>query len=459
MSPINSLSPLDGRYSKQTLDLATVFSERGLITYRTRVEGEYLIALSERGIARGFTPEERGLIRSLSDIHTQDTETVKQIEVAGYEDIPPTNHDVKAVEYYLRKKLADTSLSDCLHWIHFALTSEDVNSFAYGLMISDGLEKILLPSLETLYTTIEALADRYKGLPMLARTHGQPASPTTVGKEFKVFSSRIERQLDQLRKYEAPVKLNGATGNYSAHVAAFPDVDWIQFTQDFAERFGERKIKLIPTLVTTQIEPHDRYAELFDNLRRINTILIDFAQDMWRYISDDWIVQKPKEGEVGSSTMPHKVNPIDFENAEGNFGLANAMFDFFSRKLPVSRLQRDLSDSTVLRNIGSAFGHALIGYNSLQRGLGKIQVNEGKILEDLDQHPEVILEAVQTILRREGKPDAYEQLKGFSRGKKLTTEDIQRFIESLDVPEPVKEEMRKINTRNYIGLTERLVDS
>jgi len=295
---------------------------------------------------------------------------------------------------------------------------------------------------------------------MLARTHGQPASPTTFGKEFKVFAARLKRQLDQLSGYEILVKLNGATGNYNAHHVAYPDVDWTAFTGDFVERFNDgRRIRLKPNLVTTQIEPHDTYAELFDNLRRLNTILIDFDQDMWSYIRDGWIKQKPVEGEVGSSTMPHKVNPIDFENSEGNLGMANAIFGYFSTKLPISRLQRDLSDSTVERNFGVALAYSLVGYTSAQKGLSKITVNEEKVIEELENHPEVISEAVQTVLRREGAEMPYERLKKLTRARKITMDDFTVFIDGLDVSDNVKEELRQITPTNYTGIARFLVEN
>lgn len=340
------------------------------------------------------------------------------------------------------------------------MTSEDVNNLAYGLMLSNGVGEIVLPSVQRLYETIEELAQRYKDVPMLARTHGQPASPTTFGKEFKVFASRMKRQLDQLAGFKILVKLNGATGNYDAHRASYPKVDWIEFTRDFVERFNERRrIRLEPNFVTTQIEPHDTYAELFDNLRRLNTIVIGFDQDMWRYISDDWVKQKPVEGEIGSSTMPHKVNPIDFENSEGNLGIANALFGYFSSKLPVSRLQRDLSDSTVERNFGVALGHSLIGYKSAQKGLSKIEVNEHKVAEELENHPEVISEAIQTLLRREGAEMPYEQLHELTRGRKITMDDFRTFIDGLNVSEEVKKELRQITPMNYTGIAGLLVES
>ncbi len=462
MDKLEAISPIDGRYRRYTEPLTEMFSEKGLIRYRVKVEGEYLLFLSEHPQigTRAFSDEEKDLVRRLYDVSTEDAGVVKAIEIKGYRGIKATNHDVKAVEYFMKDRLKGTSLEDSLEWTHFSLTSEDVNNLAYGLMLSDGVGKVVLPNAQELYETFEGLAKQHRDVPMLARTHGQPASPTTFGKEFKVFALRLRRQLDQLADYEILVKLNGATGNYDAHQVAYPKVDWIEFTEDFIERFNnERRVRLKPNLVTTQIEPHDTYAELFDNLRRLNTILIDFDQDMWRYISDDWIKQKPVEGEVGSSTMPHKVNPIDFENSEGNLGLANALLGYFSSKLPVSRLQRDLSDSTVERNFGVALGHSLIGYKSAQKGLSKIAINEQKVVEELENHPEVISEAIQTVLRREGAEMPYERLKELTRGRKPTMDDFRRFIDGLDVSEAVKDGLRQISPTNYTGIARLLVES
>jgi len=464
MDKLEAISPVDGRYRRYTEPLAEFFSEKALIKYRVKVEGEYLIFLSEHPQigTRNFSEEEKGLVRKLYDLSTEDAGIVKAIEVNGYGKIKRTNHDLKAVEYFMKECLKGTSLEDSLEWIHFALTSEDVNNLAYGLMLNDALGEVVLPAIDEVYQTIEGLAQTYKNIPLLARTHGQSASPTTFGKEFKVFSSRIRRQLDQLSASEILVKLNGATGNYNAHTVAYPQVDWLNFTSDFIGKFNTEntggRIKLIPNFITTQIEPHDSYAELFDNLRRLNTIMIDFNQDLWRYISDDWITQKPVEGEVGSSTMPHKINPIDFENSEGNLGLANALFDYFSHKLPISRLQRDLSDSTVERNFGVAFAHSLVGYTSTLKGLSKIKVNESKVIEELEKHPEVISEAIQTILRREGAEMPYEKLKDLTQGRKVTMDDFRMFIDGLAVPETVKDELRQITPKNYMGIASLLVE-
>lgn len=461
MYKLEAISPIDGRYRRHTEPLAEIFSEKGLIKYRLKVEGEYLIFLSEHpelGVKK-FSQQEIELIRALYELSTKDAGIVKAIEVKGYKDIKPTNHDVKAVEYFMKDKLRDTPMQDSLEWIHFALTSEDVNNLAYGLMLSDGIGEVVLPVIEELYSKIDDFAQRYKKVPMLARTHGQPASPTTVGKEFKFFASRLKRQIDQLKNHEILVKLNGATGNYNAHHVAYPQIDWLEFTDNFIQRFNEkREISLKPNFVTTQIEPHDNYVELFDNLRRLNVILIDFDQDVWRYISDNWIKQKAVEGEVGSSTMPHKVNPIDFENSEGNLGVANALFGYFATKLPISRLQRDLSDSTVKRNFGVALAHCLVGYRSALRGLDKIDVNESKVINELKRHPEVISEAIQTLLRRESTQMPYEQLKELTRGTEVTMSDFRQFIEKLDVSDDVKAELQEITPTNYTGIAELLVE-
>lgn len=461
MDTLEAISSIDGRYRRITSPLAEFFSEKALIENRIVIEGEYLIALSEHpkiGL-RSFSDDEKSLVRKLYKLSNEDARIVKDIEVKGYKEIKPTNHDVKAVEYFMKDKLSNTSLEDSLEWLHFALTSEDTNNLAYGLMLSGSLNKIIIPSVKELIENINRFSTQYKSMPMLGRTHGQNASPTTVGKEFKVFSSRLQNQLDQLLEYNLSVKLNGAVGNYNAHFAAYPDVNWMGFTKNFITNLNENiKVKLKPNFVTTQIEPHDTYAELFDNIKRLNNVLIGFDQDMWGYVSDYWFKQKPVTGEVGSSTMPHKVNPIDFENSEGNLGMANVLFEFFSRKLPISRFQRDLSDSTVERNFGTAFAHSLIGYKSALKGLSKIDVNETKISEELEKHPEVIAEAIQTILRRERFAQPYEQLKELTRGKDVTMKDISAFIERLNIPDTIKAELNRITPQNYIGIAECLTE-
>lgn len=448
-----AINPLDGRYFEKTRQLAPFFSEEALMKYRVMVEGEYLIALSLSGKThlRKFTNAEIKKIKSFYELSDKDFKSIKNIEKT-------TNHDVKAVEYFLKEKLAKTTLKNNTEWVHFALTSEDTNNIAYALMLRDALEQVMLPSIQEITGDLNKLAKKYKNLPMLARTHGQSASPTTFGKEMFVFVSRLEKRLEGLKSIKIDAKLNGATGNYNAHVAAYPNVDWVGFSKKFIESFNKgHKQFLSANLITTQIECHDSYVAIFDTLRRINTILIDFNQDMWRYISDGWLGQKPKAGEVGSSTMPHKINPIDFENSEGNLGLANALFEFYARKLPISRLQRDLSDSTVERSFGTAFGHTYLAYTSLLKGLSKITVNQVKIKEDLLAHGEVIAEALQTVLRRENYPIPYEALKKLTRGKVITMADFENFIDTLKVSPKIKQELKKFSPESYTGIASKLV--
>jgi adenylosuccinate lyase len=450
-----AINPLDGRYFEKTRALSDFFSEEALMKYRVIVEGEYFIALSlsRKTRLKKFSGSEIKKVRNLYNLSSSDFAQIKNIEKT-------TNHDVKAVEYFIKEKLAKTSLLTSLEWIHFGLTSEDTNNIAYALLLADSLDKVMIPSIENIVGEINKLAKRYKNLPMLSRTHGQSASPTAFGKEMRVFASRIEKRLVGLKSIGIEAKLNGATGNYNAHMVAYPKVNWPEFSQKFIESFnkGPKKLsqKIKANLITTQIECHDSYVAVFDTLRRINTILLDFNQDMWRYISDGWIGQIPKAGETGSSTMPHKINPIDFENSEGNLGLANALFEFFARKLPISRLQRDLSDSTVERAFGTAFGHSYLAYTSLLKGLSKIKINETKIKEELHAHPEVITEAIQTILRREGVEMPYEKLKELSRGKEITLKEIHEFINNLDIDKKVKKELLEIKPENYTGLASQL---
>lgn len=459
---LNSISPIDGRYEKYTDSLVPYFSEAASMKYKILMECEYLIALSEtRGVGmRKLSEKEKILIRNIyKNFSLKDAQIISDIELKGYKNIKATNHDFKAIEYFTKDKLERTNLRDCLEWVHFALTSEDASNIAYALMLSESLQNIFLPALEEVIIKIKQLAKENKNIPMLARTHGQPASPTTFGKEFTIFYSRLNRQLGQLKKYRPQAKLNGATGNYNALVVAYPKIDWIKFSEKFIKQINkERKSALEINLLTTQIESSDSYVELFDIIRRANTILIDFNQDIWRYVSDGWIGQKMKEGEVGSSTMPHKVNPWFLENSEGNLGIANALFEFLGRKLPISRLQRDLSNSTVLRNIGTAFGHSLIGYKYLINQLGRLQINEEKTLNDLKKHPEVIAEAIQTILRREGVKMPYEKLKELTRGKQVIMADMHDFINSLEISEKIKKELLKITPENYIGLASKLAN-
>lgn len=456
-----AINPLDGRYYEKTKALSPYFSEIALMKYRVMMECEFLICLSESKITklRKFTSAEITLLRSLYSNFTDTSyKKIKKFEAT-------TNHDVKAVEYFIKESLKTTTLKDSLEWVHFGLTSEDTNNVAYALMISRSLEEIIIPEVSKIIQELKNLAVTYRALPMLARTHGQSASPTTFGKEMNVFVARIEKQLKDLKHIKIQAKLNGATGNYNAFVSAYPNANWIAFSKKYIESFntdtansrgGARLQKLEANIITTQIECHDSYVMVFDSIRRINTILLDFNQDIWRYISDEWVTQKTKKGEVGSSTMPHKVNPIDFENSEGNLGLANALFEFFARKLPVSRLQRDLSDSTVERAFGTAFGHSYLAYGSLLKGLSKVSINENKIREDLSNHPEVIAEAIQTVLRREGYPIPYEALKEVTRGKKITMEDFKTFVDSLSVSDKIKKELNTFTPTSYTGIASKI---
>jgi adenylosuccinate lyase len=460
LEALTATSAVDGRYRATTEALAGYFSEYALIKMRLAVECEYLMALSEtKGVGmRPLTADEKAMLRALPHIAVEDAQVIKRIEREGYGDIPATNHDVKAVEYFIKLTLRNSSLADVLEWVHFALTSEDVNSVAHALALRGALEEVMLPALEKVANEIVGLARAHADTAMLARTHGQSATPTTFGKEMNVFARRLEKQVATLRTSSVLVKWGGPSGNYNAQMVALPQVDWLAFAHSFAESLNAGAadrthfVRLALNEVTTQIEPHDTYAEMFDNLRRINAILLDLSQDMWRYISDGWVAQKPKEGEVGSSAMPHKVNPIDFENAEGNFGVANALFEHLSRKLPVSRLQRDLSDSTVERTFGTAFGHSLIGYHALVRGFGKVSVNERALRDALAAHPEVLAEAIQTVLRVADVEMPYEKLKELTRGKQVTLEVLAAFIDGLDISAEMKARLKALRPGNYTGL-------
>lgn len=443
-----ALSPLDGRYRPDVETLEAYFSEAALFRYRVRVEVEYLIFLARApGVpfVSPFTPQQQGGLRALyRQFSLQDAQAIAAWDRR-------VNHDVKAVEYWLRERLDALGLSAWAEAVHFALTSEDVNNLAYGLLVREARDLALLPVLNTLHQRLRDLAYAEAETPMLGRTHGQPATPTTVGKEFAVFAARLSRATAEMTAVTMTGKLNGATGTFAAHVVAVPDLDWLSFSRAFV-----RSLDLEPLLLTTQIEPHDSLATLCDALKRVNTVLLDLCQDCWRYISDGYLVQAPQAHEVGSSTMPHKVNPINFENGEGNLGLANALFEFFSRKLPVARLQRDLSDSTVMRNLGIAFGHSLLAYQRIQRGLDSVAVNRERLLEDLRAHPEVLAEAVQTILRRAGYSQPYEALKELTRGRALTLANLQSFIEGLAVDAAVKAELRALTPERYVGLASKL---
>ncbi|WP_428897537.1 adenylosuccinate lyase [Parelusimicrobium proximum] len=459
MSKFNTISPLDGRYYSKLAPLAGAMGGAALTNARVFVEVSYFFHLASLKLKNfpAVTAKEAAFLNSLFPLKDSDLQIINDIEFKGYKNIKPTNHDVKAIEYFLADKMAATSLKNRISWIHFALTSEDVNSVSYAILIRDGLERVLIPSLTALQKELSALSVKYSKTVILGRTHGQAAVPTTFGKEFRVFERRLNRQLEQLKKTEISCKFGGAVGSFNAHKASFPSVNWQKSAEKFIAGLNKHhKVKIFLNEVSTQIDPHDTYAEVCDNIRRINTIILDFCQDMWRYISDTWITQRPVDGEVGSSTMPQKVNPIDFEQAEGNIGLANAMLGFFSSKLPVSRLQRDLSDSTVLRNFASAFGYCEVSYKAVMKGLGKIAVNKEAVKEALDSHAEVLAEGVQTILRAEGIADAYEQLKSLTRGKKITKEILKEFIEGLDVNKEAKNKLKGLSVSSYIGESEVL---
>ena len=444
VTQLGALSPLDGRYASQLTELAPIFSEQGLMQARLRAEVAWLMALSdEPGIPElpPFSRESRERLNALvNDFDETGGAEIKAIEAT-------TNHDVKAVEYYLRRQMErHKDLKPAAEFVHFALTSEDINNVAYALMVQKGRDTVLLPALETLVASLETLATHGSEQAMLARTHGQPASPTTVGKEMRVFATRLSRTIDQVRAIAPLAKINGAVGNYNAHYAAYPAVAWPELS---ARVLASLQLKQNPH--TTQIESHDALAELCHALIRTHNVLIDLTRDLWGYISLGYFRQKTRAGEVGSSTMPHKVNPIDFENAEGNLGLANALLDHFAMKLPISRFQRDLSDSTVLRNIGSAFAYALLAYRSCARGLTKIEMDRARLEADLGGHIEVLTEAVQTVMRRYGLAGGYEDLKALSRGRPLSAQDLADFIDRLALPEPVKAELRVLTPLTYLG--------
>lgn len=441
---LTALTPLDGRYNSQLTDLANLFSEFALMKQRVHVEVAYLIFMSEAGCFPGLTPSHKDQLVNIStNFSLSDAETVKQIEQT-------TRHDVKAVEYFIRQKIADLSIP-LAEYVHLALTSEDVNSLAYSLMIQDCQRQVLLPSLCELLRQLSELAESTAETPMLAKTHGQVAVPTTVGKELAVFAIRLLTELEELEGIQIEAKLTGAVGNFNAHVVAFPKQDWLALSDQFVRSFN-----LKPSLDTTQILPTESYSRLFSSLVRINSILLDLNQDIWRYISDHVFGQKVADGQVGSSTMPQKVNPIDFENSEGNLGLANSLLMFFIQKLPISRLQRDLSDSTVKRSIGTAFGYCHLAYTSLHKGLLKITVNEQKLTADLESHWEVLAEAFQVILRIEGDEAGYEKLKTFTQGKQMTKADITAFVESLSISAAGKQKLLELAPHTYLGLAPQI---
>ncbi len=432
MNPLDALSPLDGRYAKDTAALAAYFSESALMKFRTQVEIEWLIAMPGATFNASETQALRHIYQKFSQV---DAEKIKAFE-------RETNHDVKAVEYFLRERAPQIQAA---HW-HFGCTSEDINNLAYALMIQSALQKIILPQLQELIEQIDKKAEQYRAIPMLSRTHGQPASPTTLGKELSNFVYRLQRQQKSLKNQEILGKFHGAVGNFNAHCIAKPEINWPEVSQKFVESLG-----LTFNPLVTQIEPHDFIAEISHNFARIHTILIGFARDIWTYISLDYFKLNVVQTEVGSSTMPHKVNPIDFENAEGNLGLANALWLHFSEKLPISRLQRDLTDSTVMRNIGSAFGYSLLAYRALSKGIGKINPNLPALAKDLDERYEVLTEAVQMVLRDHGIKDAYEQLKAASRGKAFDRQTYLDFVAALNLPAAVKKRLAELTPAGYLG--------
>ena len=458
LTALTAIGSVDGRYRKTTLPLAKIFSEDGLIAHRVLVEVAYLKALSANDDIplRAFTEEEIAFLDSL--LMTDSTfasETIKQIETKGYLDLKATNHDVQSVVEYLKIALAGTSLKDCIGWVHIGLTSEDVNNLAYSLMIQKGTE-IVFTRLGDVQLALHPLREEHSHTPMLSETHGQPATPTTFGKEIAVFVDRLARCLKGLlESVTLTGKLNGATGTWADHHVAFPHIDWPAFSRRLIEDELDEPSASIPLeaiMCTTQIEPHDSWAALFDALKRMSNILIDLSQDMWAYISKEWVVLRAVDGEIGSSAMPHKVNPINFENAEGRFQLAIGLFETLSRKLQVSRRQRDLSDSTVEREIGTAFAHMLIGLDSLAKGLSKITPDKKRMLKDLRKHPEVISASYQIILRREGKSEAYNTLKEVTRGKKVTLKLLREFIKGLKLQPELEKELLRIKPENYLGL-------
>ena len=445
ISELNAISPVDGRYRNKTSALSRYFSEEALIKYRVLVEVEYFISLCEiplpqlKNFDNSFFNDLRSIYQNFS---SDDAKAIKVIENI-------TNHDVKAVEYFLKEKFDVLNLSTYKEFIHFGLTSQDINNTAVPLSIKEALSEVYNPEYENLFNTLKKLSETWNHIPMLARTHGQPASPTRLGKEINVFVVRLEEQFNTLKQIPNAAKFGGATGNFNAHHVAYPQINW----ENFGATFVEKTLGLKHSFPTTQIEHYDNMAALFDCLKRINTIIVDLNKDVWTYVSMEYFKQKIKKGEVGSSAMPHKVNPIDFENSEGNLGIANAMFAYLSGKLPISRLQRDLTDSTVLRNIGVPFAHTLIGFKSTLKGLNKLLINEDKFAEDLEKNWAVVAEAIQTILRREGFKNPYEALKGLTRTNDIINQvSIAKFIDSLDVSDTIKFELKQITPSNYTGV-------
>ena len=445
MKSLEAISPIDGRYASKTAPLSQYFSEYALFKYRVWVEVEYFIALCElplpqlQGVEKSVFSELR---KMYTEFTVEEAQQIKDIEKV-------TNHDVKAVEYFIKDKMKGLGLESHSEFVHFGLTSQDINNTANPMMIRDALDNVIAPKIRDIVDQLEYFSREWKNIPMLARTHGQPASPTRLGKEIQVFSERIKEQLEYLYAVPVAAKFGGATGNFNAHFVAYSTINWA----DFGNAFLKQELGLDRSQTTTQIEHYDHFAALCDVLKRINTILIDFSRDIWTYVSMDYFKQKIKEGEVGSSAMPHKVNPIDFENAEGNLGIANALFEHLSAKLPISRLQRDLTDSTVLRNVGVPFGNSLIAYESLLKGMGKLLLNKASLDRDLENNWAVVAEAIQTVLRREGFPKPYEALKALTRkNEKITAQSIAEFVKELDISETVKTELMQITPQNYTGM-------
>ena len=444
---LTAISPIDGRYAGKCTELTEVFSEYGLIKRRILVECTWLEALCDAKEIRECKPlsaAERKRLRALAaNVSLADTQRVKEIEKT-------TNHDVKAIEYFLKEKVKGTSLESRSEFIHFACTSEDINNMSHALMLRDG-KAVLRGVMDEMTAKIAAMAKAYAKVPMLAHTHGQPASPTTVGKELAVVSARLRRQAAEIDRLVMPAKMNGAVGNFNAHLSAYPEVDWEKLSRSVIESLGLRQNRL-----TTQIESHDGIAELFDAIQRWNSVLLDFDRDIWMYVSMGYFKQRTVKGEIGSSTMPHKVNPIDFENSEGNLGLANAVMGFMARKLPVSRMQRDLTDSTTLRNMGVGFGYTLIAIRSTIKGLGKLELNEERLADDLDHNWEVLAEPIQTVMRKVGMDHPYERLKELTRGRRVTAEIMRDFIAALPLPEADKKRLLKMTPATYVGLAAKL---
>lgn len=451
LSALTALSPIDGRYGDKTKELRTIFSEYGLLKYRVQVEIKWLQKLANNqkiSEIKTFSAETMQFLDNIiSNFSEQDALRIKQIEKT-------TNHDVKAVEYFLKEKMANNvSLESVTEFIHFACTSEDINNLSYSLMLKEAREIVILPYWHKLITELKTKAKLYQNIPLLSRTHGQPATPSTIGKEFANVIYRLERQLKQLQAVEILGKINGATGNYNAHMVAYPEVNWHQFSEEFVN-----SLELTWNPYTTQIEPHDYIAEFFDCIARFNTIIIDLDRDIWGYIALNHFKQKTIAGEIGSSTMPHKVNPIDFENSEGNLGLANAVMQHLASKLPISRWQRDLTDSTVLRNLGVGIGYAIIAYQATLKGLSKLEVNEQHLRDELDQNWEVLAEPIQTVMRRYGIEKPYEKLKELTRGKRVDSQGMQQFIDGLALPEHEKTRLKQLTPANYIGYAVEFVD-